>query len=508
MARVFRHTYTTKDRNGGRVTKTARKWYGEFTDLLRQVKRVPLCTDKRASRQALDALCEALSKAQAHATVTPDDLPPVIRKPFYTALKVAGHRDAIAANAYSPLSAHLNDWHAVLLAKGDTAKHANLVSKRARRVVDECEFAFWPDLSASKVQMFLADLRNREGLSVQTSNFYLQAIKQFCRWMVLDGRATESPMVYLQGGNVKTDRRHDRRDLDPQQARHLFEVTYRAPRRFKMTGPERVMLYVVTAETGFRVKELRSLTPAAFDLDGDPPTVTVRAGYSKRRREDVQPIRLELAADLQCFMAEMPRTKPVFNMPEKMAKMLRADLKDAGIPYEDDAGRVFDFHALRHTFISNLKRAGVHPKDAQMLARHSTIELTMNTYTHTVRSDLAAALEKLPDLSPRTAKQTHQATGTDGQPSKTHPGIGEKVLVDFLAENLPERGSSPEPPQSSHGTEAKTSEESKCAASTEHAGTSDSPVHPETPHDIVGKELRPAGLEPTTYGLGNRWMIP
>ena len=129
----FRHTYTTKDRNGGRVTKTARKWYGEFTVLLRRVKRVPLCTDKRASRQALDALCEALSKAQAHATVTPDNLPPVIRKPFYAALKAAGHRDAIAANAYSPLSEHPIDWPAVLLAKGATAKHANLVSKRANR---------------------------------------------------------------------------------------------------------------------------------------------------------------------------------------------------------------------------------------------------------------------------------------------------------------------------------------------------------------------------------------
>ncbi|MFW5690732.1 MAG: tyrosine-type recombinase/integrase, partial [Planctomycetota bacterium] len=49
---------------------------------------------------------------------------------------------------------------------------------------------------------------------------------------------------------------------------------------------------------------------------------------------------------------------------------------------EDDRGRVVDFHALRHTFISNLARAGVHPRNAQALARHSTIDLTMNVYTH------------------------------------------------------------------------------------------------------------------------------
>ncbi len=39
-------------------------------------------------------------------------------------------------------------------------------------------------------------------------------------------------------------------------------------------------------------------------------------------------------------------------------------------------------HALRHTFISNLARAGIHPKTAQALARHSTITLTLDRYSH------------------------------------------------------------------------------------------------------------------------------
>ena len=39
------------------------------------------------------------------------------------------------------------------------------------------------------------------------------------------------------------------------------------------------------------------------------------------------------------------------------------------------------FHALRHTFITNLARSGVHPKTAQSLARHSTITLTMDRYS-------------------------------------------------------------------------------------------------------------------------------
>ena len=51
------------------------------------------------------------------------------------------------------------------------------------------------------------------------------------------------------------------------------------------------MVYRLALGTGFRANELRSLTPASFDLQADPPTVTVAAAYTKRRRQDVQPIR-------------------------------------------------------------------------------------------------------------------------------------------------------------------------------------------------------------------------
>src|SRR5439155_21499853 len=83
---------------------------------------------------------------------------------------------------------------------------------------------------------------------------------------------------------------------------------------------------------------------------------------------------------------------------EKAAEMVRVDLDAAGIPYVDDAGRYFDFHALRGQFISMLAAAGVHPKVAQVLARHSTITLTMDYYTHLDVLDVAGALDKLPAL--------------------------------------------------------------------------------------------------------------
>ncbi|HEY8666419.1 MAG TPA: tyrosine-type recombinase/integrase, partial [Tepidisphaeraceae bacterium] len=85
--------------------------------------------------------------------------------------------------------------------------------------------------------------------------------------------------------------------------------------------------------------------------------------------------------------------------------------KGTFLAYSDGAGRKADFHALRHSFISNLAAGGVNPKTAQTLARHSTITLTMDRYTHLYAGDMAAALDALPDLS-ASIGQTARATGT------------------------------------------------------------------------------------------------
>jgi site-specific recombinase XerC len=112
----------------------------------------------------------------------------------------------------------------------------------------------------------------KNGISAQTFNFYLQAIKQFCRWMVKDRRATENPLLHLQGLNVRTDRRHDRRALSLEELTLLLETATDGPVRFNLAGPERELLYRLAVETGLRAGELRSLSPASFRLSGSEPT--------------------------------------------------------------------------------------------------------------------------------------------------------------------------------------------------------------------------------------------
>lgn len=203
--------------------------------------------------------------------------------------------------------------------------------------------------------------------------------------------------------NVATDRRHDRRPLTNDEFAALIAATKSGKMMVRLTGADRAMLYIVVAYTGLRASELASLTPESFRLDETPPTVTVRAAYSKHRRQDMLPLHPSLVELLRPWLAGKKAATPVWPGAWARAKQagatLQRDLKVAGIPYVDDQGRYADFHALRHTFITNMIKSGINPKTAQSLARHSTIDLTMNVYTKLTIADQASAILALPSLN-------------------------------------------------------------------------------------------------------------
>ncbi len=215
-------------------------------------------------------------------------------------------------------------------------------------------------------------------------------------------------------------------------------------------------------------------------------------GYSKHRREDVQPLPPNLAADLRTVLADRSANSPVFAMPyaSGVVRMLKADLQDAGIPYRDDSGRVLDFHAFRHTFITNLARGGVHPKQAQDLARHSDINLTLSRYSHTVIADRAASLRALPDLMSRPEQERQRATGTDG-----------KSLVPGLVSGLVERRTSKGSPLSLDGTETDPDRNDRNRVNPEESSTSDRSGHRMTPSGIEADRTWRSGRAAEGDGL-------
>ena len=337
---------------------------------------------------------------------------------------------------------HLADFYDALMAKGVTKARADLVRTRVVKVLRLTKAERISDLAPSAVQVAIGAVRE-SGLSLQTCNDNMRAVKQFGRWLWRDGRAREHVLAHLTGDNVALDRRHDRRALTDDELARLIQTAESGTTVGEMAGPDRAMLYRLAVGTGFRADELRSLTPESFDLNVKPPTVTVEAGYSKHRRKDVQPIRRDLADLLRPWLKGKERGQPVFRMPDKTAKMMREDLKvgreawlkeapsekerkrreaTSFLAYRDGAGRVADFHALRHTYISRLVRSSANIKVAQELARHSTPTLTLGRYAHVQLVDQTQALDALPCVEPQEREQkAARATGTDDAVPPTPP---------------------------------------------------------------------------------------
>jgi integrase len=223
---------------------------------------------------------------------------------------------------------------------------------------------------------------------------------------VLNGVAADDPLRVLKPLNVRLDRRHVRRALEPQELRELLCVTALAPVRQGVDGAERALVYRVALETGLRANEIRSLRTASLQgVDTAEPTLTVQAGASKRRREDVVPIRPDLASALAAHVRGRKPWEPMFalNRSWRPCEMLSHDLAAAGIDQRDEHGHVADFHSLRVACISALARANVPPKVVQALARHSTPLLTYDRYVKIGKDDERRALDALPSvgLDPR-----------------------------------------------------------------------------------------------------------
>lgn len=345
-----------------------------------------------------------------------------------------------AIQAKRPLSEQLSEWKASLAAKENDANYVAQTCTRAQKVFYSAGLKFTSDLSSAAILDSLKELR-AGGLALSTINDYLTSAKNFSRWLLTDKCSIDDPLVGIPKFNVATEEpRRPRRELSPDEFTRLFQVTEaRTLPQHKISGPDRAMLYRIALVTGLRAIELRSLFTNSFDLNSDPPTVTVEASFSKRRRRDVQPFPGTLLSELEPWLAKKPPGQRLFStMPKCTARMLQADLKAARaawieeakddeervervksdyLTFENEAGEFADFHALRYCYVSTLMAGGASIKVVQELARHSDPKLTMNLYSHVRLHDVNLAVQSvgLPKSSPdqTSNSQILAATGTD-----------------------------------------------------------------------------------------------
>ena len=409
MANLFKKKLMIKDKaTGQKVLSDSSKWWGQYRDALGIMRHKPLAVDKRVAQQMLNDIMAKVEKEKS------------------------GTLDPFDAEMNKPIQIHIDNYEKHLKSKNNDARYIQEIVRKIKRCVTFNKWQKIKQIRVSDVENFLLHLRDDEGLSIQTSNHYLKALKAFARWLVRNQSLKSSPLDCIEPLNVRIDRRHDRRPLTMDEFMRVLRVAETGPPAVGLTGPDRAMLYVLAAWTGFRRGELGSLTLKSFNLKSNNPTVSVQATYSKHRRNDIQVLHPDI---VERFLKWLEIRKPatdneiLFPISEKTcgvdrrtSEMMAFDLAFARnvwineaandierqertasdfLKYEDSTGKFADFHSLRHTFITNLSRANVSPKVAQTLARHSDIRLTMQIYTHIDSDEQAAAINSLPGLPPK-----------------------------------------------------------------------------------------------------------
>lgn len=327
----------------------------------------------------------------------------------------AGITTPALEQAKRTLEEHVNEWGESVTAKGTATSHVKQLKKKAMRLAAIANWKRLGDITADSCRKALARLgkpmlpderrghidKEEYGLSMQTRNHYLSAIKQFLHWAVETDRWHKNQLAPLRPGNVREDRRHDRRaPTDEEMAKFFAHLeTDEAPVRRWMNSRQRALGYRLCMTTGLRASELRSLSRKSFDLEGG--TVAVRASYDKRGRPVVQHLPDWLTAELKewfdaggsCWETLRPRWP---------GEMLIADLEAAGVPYSvpgPDGPLFWDFHAFRHWYVTAVaNQPGLSLKTLLQLTRHSTPQLALQTYAKVRNEDVRNAAAKIPRI--------------------------------------------------------------------------------------------------------------
>ena len=185
------------------------------------------------------------------------------------------------------------------------------------------------------------------------------------------------------------------------------------------------MVYILF-HTGMRISEFCGLTHKDVDLENR----IINIDHQLQRTSDMRLIiestktnagtrKLPMTEDVfRCFQAIVEdREKPRF---EKMVDgytgflfLDKEGLPEVAMHWEhrfnhmvkryNDIFRVqmpnITPHVCRHTYCSNMAKAGMNPKTLQYLMGHSDISVTLNTYTHLGLEDAADELKRMEELA-------------------------------------------------------------------------------------------------------------
>jgi integrase len=251
------------------------------------------------------------------------------------------------------------------------------------------------DISPEAVQNAYGALL-RKGLSARSVEQAHTVLHRALRQAVLWGLAMRNPTDAV---TVPRGARREMRTLTEDQVRHLFEAT----------EDDRLhALWVLLATTGLRLGEALGLKWTDIDLDAR--TAVVQRSVQRERRVGFMFVEPKTGRSRRSVPMATGTVNALLAHHTRQTKerLAAGELwNDLGLVFSNPTGghlwatslnSVFHnrlraaglpdlrIHDLRHTAASHLLTRGVHPKVVQELLGHSTITLTLDTYSHVVPS--------------------------------------------------------------------------------------------------------------------------
>ncbi|MCS0504057.1 site-specific tyrosine recombinase XerD [Ancylobacter mangrovi] len=315
---------------------------------------------------------------------------------------LAAERGA-GANTLSAYGRDLDDYEAFLLDRGLEAGAATTEDIRA----------------------FLAEL-DRRGLAGASVARKLSAIRQFHRFLYVEGHRGDDPAAVLEGPRRV---RPLPKVLAEAEVTRLIEIAHERARAEAPTPGEaarraRVACFIeLLYATGLRVSELAALPASAAGLKGE--AIIVRGKGNKERlvplgdaakaamraygdamakaaeaRTSGEKAREGRAVGPQAAKAGGPGTRWLFPSGAASGHVTRQqvalDLKDLALAAGIDPARISP-HVLRHAFASHLLAHGAELRIVQTLLGHSDISTTQ-IYTHVLDERLKSLVRDLHPL--------------------------------------------------------------------------------------------------------------
>lgn len=228
-----------------------------------------------------------------------------------------------------------------------------------------------------------------EGLRERTVSRYLQALNQVFKYAMRNRFISYNPCEYVRLPNCS-----------PSQERNAIEMEDIVLIEQSLTPGTLAALIMIYC--GLRRGELTALTWDDVDLDNNIMTVNKAWDYKNNRLKGTKskagirmiPIPENLSNRLKIASKGKKKTAPVI-VNENGERMIEYDWQKWNEELCSATGLKFTWHCLRHTYASLLYDADIGVKEAQNLLGHSSVEVTMDIYTHLSQKKKSASIDKL-----------------------------------------------------------------------------------------------------------------